>query len=249
MTTGEDRSPRGEQRENGEPASEVANWDAKQAERDANEEPSERLQIHASRDVYGEIRVSGSNNSVVIGGDVGSDDGVGTSSTGARETLAERRQRFFFDFLKHLLSQAEWTFRLSVWFMSGGAAVILAGGILALVHAGNPDLSYLPVVTSLTGALITVGGGALAVHARRARTHVTEQADRMDAKIDHDHRLETATTLIDRVEDPVARDRLNAAAAMKALDIQPTPDVMVDRLLPEQQSRQPGEIEPDGSAR
>ncbi|MCX5124635.1 hypothetical protein [Streptomyces sp. NBC_00347] len=160
--------------------------------------------------------------------------------------LAEQRQEFFFDFLRHSLKQAEWTFRLSVWFMSGGAAVILAGGILALVHAGNPDLSYIPIVTCLTGGLFTVGGGALAVHARRSRAHVTEQADRMDIKIDLDHKLETATALIDRVEDPVARDRLNTAAAMKALDMQSTPDVMVNRLLPEQDARVAGEIEPGG---
>lgn len=159
-------------------------------------------------------------------------------------TLAEQRQRFYFDFLKHSLRQAEWTFRLSVWFMSGGAAVILAGGVLALVHAGNPDLSYLPLVTSLTGALITVGGGALAVHARRARAHVTEQADRIDDKIDLDHKFETATALIDRVDDRTARDRLNAAAAMKALGMEPSPETMVDRLLPEEGFGPDRQIEP-----
>ncbi|WP_157996851.1 TRADD-N-associated membrane domain-containing protein, partial [Streptomyces otsuchiensis] len=165
----------------------------------------------------------------------------------ARETLAEQRQRFFFDFLKHSLQQAEWTFRLSVWFMSGGAAILLAGGVLALVHAGDRNLSYIPVVTSLTGTLITVGGGAMAVQARRARSHVTEQADRMDAKIDLDHKLEMAITLIDRVNDPSARDRLHAAAALKALDMQSSPDVMVDRLLPGRENRSRREIERDDS--
>lgn len=165
------------------------------------------------------------------------------------ESLAEQRQKFFFDFLKHSLKQAEWTFRLSVWFMAGGAAIILTAAVLGLVHAGNPDLSYLPIVTFLTGALITGGGGALAVHARRARAHVTEQADRMDVKIDLDHKMETATTFIDRVDDPAVRDRLNSAAAMKALDMQSTPEVMVDRLLPGQENRQPGEIEPGGTTR
>ncbi|MFF8634966.1 hypothetical protein ACF052_12355 [Streptomyces pilosus] len=166
-----------------------------------------------------------------------------------RESLAEQRQRFFFDFLKYSLKQAEWTFRLSIWFMSGGGAVILAGGVLALVHAGNPDLSYLPIVTSLTGALFTIGGGALAVHARRARAHVTEQADRMDIKIENDHKLERATTLIDRVEDPVARDRLNAAAAIKALDMQSSSESMVDRLLPKRDDRPTGEIGSGETAR
>lgn len=166
-----------------------------------------------------------------------------------RPSLAEQQQKFFFNFLNKSLNQSEWTFRLSVWFMAGGAAIILTAAVLGLVHAGNPDLSYLPIVTFLTGALITGGGGALSLHARRARAHVTEQADRMDAKIDLHHKMETATTFIDRVDDPAVRDRLNSAAAMKALDMQSTPEVMVDRLLPGQESRQPGEIEPGGTTR
>ncbi|WP_233273393.1 TRADD-N-associated membrane domain-containing protein [Streptomyces broussonetiae] len=157
-----------------------------------------------------------------------------------KPSLAEQRQKFHFEFLNHSLKQAEWTFRLSVWFMTGGAAVILVGAVLALLHAGSPSHGYVPLVTSLTGALITVGGGALAVHARRARAHVTEQAQRIEDKIDADHQLETATTFINRVSDPDAKDRLNAAAAMKALNMQAN-QTMVNRLLP---SDQPKEIEP-----
>ncbi|MEU4048672.1 hypothetical protein AB0F09_05565 [Streptomyces olivaceus] len=71
----------------------------------------------------------------------------------------------------------------------------------------------------------------------------------MDVKIDLDHKMETATTFIDRVDDEAVRDRLNSAAAMKALDMQSTPEVMVDRLLPESDTRPPGEIEPGGPAR
>ncbi|WP_411073263.1 TRADD-N-associated membrane domain-containing protein [Streptomyces sp. cmx-4-25] len=163
---------------------------------------------------------------VHIGGTVENINVVSPPSPRTRgDRLAEQRQKFFFDFLQHSLKQAEWTFRLSVWFMAGGAAIIL------------------------TGALITGGGGALAIHSQRARAHVTEQADRMDVKIDLDHKMETATAFIDRVDDPAVRDRLNSAAAMKALDMQPNPEVMADRLLPEQENRRPGEIEPGGSHR
>ena len=161
-----------------------------------------------------------------------------------KPSLVEQRQNFHFEFLNHSLKQAEWTFRLSVWFMTGGAAVILIGVVLALLHAGSPSHGYVPLVTSLTGALITVGGGALAVHARRARAHVTEQAQRIEDKIDADHQLETATTFIDRVSDPEAKDRLNAAAAMKALNMQAN-QTMVNRLLP---GEQPKEIEPGDTA-
>ncbi|MFF3351080.1 hypothetical protein ACFYWN_00310 [Streptomyces sp. NPDC002917] len=205
------------------------------------EEPTSRssVQVHVSGEASGNV--------FQIGRDLGVQP-VGNQKPNA-ESLAEQRQKFFFDFLKHSLKQAEWTFRLSVWFMAGGSAIILTAAVLGLVHAGNPDLSYLPIVTFLTGALITGGGGALAVHARRARAHVTEQADRMDVKIDLDHKMETAIAFIDRVDDAAVRNRLNSAAAMKALDMQSSPEVMVDRLLPGQETRQSGEIEPGGSLR
>lgn len=170
-----------------------------------------------------------------------SGDGVISSSAlavGTSPSLAEQRQKFHFDFLNHTLKQAEWTFRLSVWFMSGGAVVILAGAVLALVHAGNPDLSYLPLVTSLTGALITVGGGALALHSKRTMANLTQQAEHNESKIDIDHKLEVATTFIDRVQDSVRKDRLNSAAALRALDMQSAPEMMVDRVLPAEQVRE-----------
>ncbi|MCF2130601.1 hypothetical protein L1I79_29840 [Strepomyces sp. STD 3.1] len=159
------------------------------------------------------------------------------------QSLAKQRQKFHFDFLNHTLKQAEWTFRLSVWFMTGGALIILAGGVLALVHAGNPDVSYLPYVTALTGALITIGGGALAVHSKRTMANLTKAAEDNEKKIDIDHKLEVATAFIDRVEDSEAKDRLNSAAAMKALGMEAKPETMVDRLLP---GEQPREIEPGG---
>lgn len=159
----------------------------------------------------------------------------------AATRLAEQRQKFHFDFLNHALKQAEWTFRLSVWFMTGGALVILAGAVLALVHAGNPDLSYLPLVTSLTGALITVGGGALALHSKRAMANLTKAAEDNENKIDIDHKLEVATTFIDRVQDSQAKDRLNSAAALKALGMDAQPETMVNRLLPDPQTK---EIDP-----
>ncbi|MCD9589806.1 hypothetical protein LUV28_18515 [Streptomyces sp. 8ZJF_21] len=127
--------------------------------------------------------------------------------------------------------------------MTGGSLIILAGGVLALVHAGNPDLSYLPLVTSLTGALITIGGGALALHSKRTMANLTKAAEDNEKKIDIDHKLEIATTFIDRVADSKQRDDLNSAAAMKALSMDAAPEMMVNRLLPEQ----PKEIEPGGS--
>ena len=45
------------------------------------------------------------------------------------------------------LRRAEWTFRLSVWFMTGGTAVILVTAI-PLFHTGHPITGYVPLVTT-----------------------------------------------------------------------------------------------------
>jgi hypothetical protein len=150
-----------------------------------------------------------------------------------QSSLASERQKLFFEFVRQALRQSETTFRLSVIFMSGGAAIILAGGILALIHAGNPHLGYVPVVTSLTGALITTGGGALAIHSNRARKHLTEQAHGLDMKIEEDHRLEKASVLIDRVQDQGLKDRLHAMTAIRTLGMSPDPKTVTNRVLPE----------------
>ncbi|WP_330305891.1 MULTISPECIES: TRADD-N-associated membrane domain-containing protein [unclassified Streptomyces] len=160
----------------------------------------------------------------------------------AAESLASQRQRLFFDSFRQALHQSETTFRLSVYFMAGGAAVILAAAVLALVHAGNPDLSYMPLVTGLTGVLITAGGGALAVHANRARDHLKERAVMLDAQIEEDHMLERASDFIDRVENTDLKDRLNSASALRALGIEPPPEMLADRVLPPNDN--PRELDP-----
>ncbi len=126
--------------------------------------------------MHGSVVQSGVISNIHINGSVNSGR-VYQASRGL--SLPERRQKFHFDFLNHTLKQAEWTFCLSVSFMTGGSLIILAGGVLALVHAGNPDLSYLPLVTSLTGALITIGGGALTLHSKRTMANLTKAADAM----------------------------------------------------------------------
>jgi hypothetical protein len=172
----------------------------------------------------------------------------GNANTGVAPTdkpsLAERRQEFHFDFLKHAMKQAEWMFILSVCAMTAGVIAMLVGGILALAHAGSPNHGYASLATGLSGAFFTAGGGLLARHSKRTMANLTDAAKRNEAKIDADHQLEVATKLIDRVEDKDVKDRLNSAAALKAMNIQPNPDTMLNRLLP---GDQPKEIEPGES--
>ncbi|MEV0829066.1 TRADD-N-associated membrane domain-containing protein [Nonomuraea rubra] len=169
-------------------------------------------------------------------------------ATPAAPDLAKERQSFFFDFLRQALKQAETTFRLSVLFMSGGAIILLTGGTLALINASNPDWSYLPLLTSLSGLLITSCGGAFALHSNRARKHLTVQAERIHENIQADTTLTQALDLIDRVDDPVLRDRLKSFTAMRVLNLQPRPDQVADHLFsPKDQS--PPEIEQGSSTR
>lgn len=161
------------------------------------------------------------------------------------QTLAEQRQQFHFDFLRQSLKQAEVTFWLSIAFMASGAVVILVGAVLALVYASSADLSYIPLVTALTGALISVGGGALAVHARKAKAHVTEQAQRIGDKADKDEGLQTTLKLIDQVGDKELRDRIRTAVALQALNVTPAPETIASSLLPDPKSRiEPGNSNP-----
>ncbi|WP_405465582.1 hypothetical protein OG783_20280 [Streptomyces jietaisiensis] len=159
--------------------------------------------------------------------------------------LAEKRQDFQVDFMNHTLKQSEWTFNLGVAFTAGGAAIILTGAALALVHAGKPERDYAQLVKSLAGGLVTGGGGgALMLHSKRAMANLAKAAEENEKKIDSDRDVEVAMTFIDRVEDPQERDRLNSAAAMKVLGIDAKPEAMFDRLLPGEQLKP---IEPGGS--
>lgn len=168
---------------------------------------------------------------------------VGMDLAPASDESRTRRQEFFFDFLRQALKQADTTFRLSVMFMSGGAVILLVGGGLALVHAGDPDFSYVPLLTSLSGLLITSCGGAFALHSNRARKHLTQQAEGIHTEMRADVTLEQTLGLIDRVDDPHLRDRLRSVAVMTSLGFAPDAGEVTDRLLP-QRSQEPGEIEP-----
>lgn len=197
----------------------------------------------ATQDSIADVTRATGQRSVAVGGDIGlvvTGDNVTVNNpspsvvaAAEQQSLASERQRLRMDMFRQALRHAEATFRLSVAFMSGGAAIILTGGILALSHAGNPDLSYMPLVTSLTGALITGGGGALAVHANRARKHVTEQGERLDVQIEKDHEVERLRGWIDRVVKAETRDQLNATAAIKDMGVDPDPTTVTNRVLPD----------------
>ena len=156
--------------------------------------------------------------------------------------LEVKRNNFLYDFLKQALGQAETTFRLSVIFMSAGAVILLVGGCMALANAGNPNWNLLPVLTSLSGLLITACGGAFAVHSNRARKHLTEQADRLHEEMRSDVLHTQTLELIDRVTDENLRDRLRSVTAMRLLGLNPDSAIAMNKILPNQ-TQDSGELE------
>ncbi|MGW7004738.1 TRADD-N-associated membrane domain-containing protein [Streptomyces sp. NPDC054933] len=157
-----------------------------------------------------------------------------------RSTLAEQRQAFHFDFLKHSLTTSEVTFWISICVMTLGAIIFLAGVTFVLFRQGNESLKW---ITSLSGVVIGAGGGVLNRHARQARADVTKQAERVEGKIDADDRYEKATALIERVQDPTLKDRLTGTAVLKQLELTPDAEETAKRLIAPQSTPR-SEIEP-----
>ena len=163
--------------------------------------------------------------------------GTGNTTVNRPDSLAERRQEFHFDVLKLKMKHAQWMIFISVFAVAVGVVALIAGVAMALTNTGSTH-GY---VTGASGLAASLGGGALHRHAKRAMADLTDAAKRNEDKIDVDHQIEVATTLIDRVGDKGLKDRLNSAAALKALNIHPNPDTMFNNLLP---GDPPKEIEP-----
>jgi hypothetical protein len=155
-----------------------------------------------------------------------------------KDELAKSRESFLFDFYRQALKQAETTFRMSVVFMSIGTVIVLAGGVLALVRFGNVGRDNIALLTALSGVIIGSCGGAFAVHANRARKHLTTQAEKMEQDLQADRKLEQTLRLIDEVEDADLRDRLKSVAAMRVLDVGPDPENVTHHLLARDQQRE-----------
>ncbi|WP_410670654.1 TRADD-N-associated membrane domain-containing protein [Amycolatopsis sp. cmx-4-68] len=148
-----------------------------------------------------------------------------------KDDLARGRQSFLFDFYGQALRQSATTFRMSVIFMSIGAVIVLTGGALALMRLGSGSQGSVAILTALGGVIIGTCGGAFAVHANRARKHLTRQAEKMERDLQDDRKLEQTLRLIDQVEDPNLRDRLKSVTAMRVLDIGPDSESVTNHLL------------------
>ncbi|MCU1643106.1 MAG: hypothetical protein JWN03_3381 [Nocardia sp.] len=134
-----------------------------------------------------------------------------------------QKLRYSFRFLNHSLWQSTITFALSMIITTAGALILLVGAGLALKHAGESRANYTGLITSLSGVVITVCGGAFTVQANKARRHATEQTEQVRRELKSDLAFDRASKQIEKIQDPALRDRLFAISALKELDLSPTP--------------------------
>ncbi|MGV9724006.1 TRADD-N-associated membrane domain-containing protein [Nocardia beijingensis] len=163
---------------------------------------------------------------VIVTGDNASVKVVGEASASVSTPPVElpaQRQEFYFRFLGNALLQANITFLLAMLFTAAGACVTVGGAVMLLAHVGSGAAVSTPLFTTLSGLAVAGGGGAFAVHAYRARSHVTMRADQVREDIKCDVAFERATTLIDRVQDRDLKDHLLSLTAVKELGLSPAP--------------------------
>ncbi|GGP43022.1 TRADD-N-associated membrane domain-containing protein [Saccharothrix coeruleofusca] len=172
--------------------------------------------------------------------------GARATSNPEGDGYSERRQSFLFNFYNQAFKQAEITFRMSLVFMGIGAIVVLAGGGLALLRGSGPGLNYAALVSSLSGAIIGTCGGAFALHANRARRHLTEQVEKIEKELQSDRRLQQTLQLIEQVDDSTLRDRLKSVTAMRALDVEPDAQAVTSHLLADSTTVTPKALPRDG---
>ncbi|MEU6098364.1 helix-turn-helix transcriptional regulator [Streptomyces sp. NPDC047079] len=197
-----------------------------------------------------QIVVTGGGNVIATGSDVTIAQ-VGAAESAAGEsrppTLSEQRRKFHFDYLQRSLTQSTVMFWVSLGVMTLGAVIILTSGVIVAFRDGGQGLDW---VRGLSGALITVAGGALYRQARQKESDVAKIAGEVAAKVEADDRFEKATALIERVEDPKLKDQLKTTAALTQLGFEPNADEVAGRLLPQQNqrlevTRRPDSSEPD----
>uniref|UniRef100_A0AAU2JPH2 Cyanobacterial TRADD-N associated 2 transmembrane domain-containing protein n=1 Tax=Streptomyces sp. NBC_00049 TaxID=2903617 RepID=A0AAU2JPH2_9ACTN len=113
------------------------------------------------------------------------------------------------------LTQARSSFATSQWFAGAGAAVLLFGVGLAVWKAESTGDLYLGVVTSSVGLVVTLVGQLFHRRADIALRHMAGQT----ASLRDDRRaaetIRQAIGLLDAVDDPQLRGRLQAGLIMK----------------------------------
>lgn len=171
------------------------------------------------------IDIGGTNAGIVVTGDSSTVHiGRGYLSFPGRE---DPREEFLSNVRSLALSEAKSVSLLSRICMTAGAAIVLCGGLLALLHHGGA----VGPSTALGGVLVGTCGGAFALQSKRSHKRLTEEARRVSEELQLDHTREEALALIEGIDNAELRDRLRSITAMRTLGLAPAPEDVANRVF------------------
>jgi hypothetical protein len=139
---------------------------------------------------------------------------------GAREFFMQslrHRDEFVGSFLKQALSQAETTFRLSVFFMTVGGIFVLGAATLAITKFAGTPSHGIALASGLCGILITTSGAAFSIRADKARKHLASQASSMHTQLLDERRFTQMSELLAGIRDPQLNDQARVSLALRLL--------------------------------
>jgi hypothetical protein len=175
----------------------------------------------------GGVQIGGGTQHIVINGPAAA---MGFPPAGRYDE--DPRQQFLGKVRDLALTEASSAARFARIFMSLGAVIVLLGGALAVLRVGISHGTSTGWVTALGGALVGTVGGAFRLHANHERKNLDREAAKVVEELHADHSREEALIMIDRVDDPVLRDRLRSITAMRTLGLAPGPDEVANRVFP-----------------
>ncbi|SEO01020.1 TRADD-N-associated membrane domain-containing protein [Actinacidiphila rubida] len=169
-------------------------------------------------------RISFNNRGIVVTG--GASVNIGSIGSG-HQARRDPREDFLAAVRALALSEAKSVSLLSRVCMTAGAAIVLCGGLLALLnHGGAVGPS-----TALGGVLVGTCGGAFALQSKRSHKRLTDEALRVSQELQLDHSREETLALIREIENPALRDRLRSMTAMRELGLAPAPEDAANRVF------------------
>jgi membrane protein implicated in regulation of membrane protease activity len=114
------------------------------------------------------------------------------------------------DYYSQSLAQFKASFRISLFFASLGAFILLSGVALAVFRAGGNGSQYAAVTSTVAGTVASLLSGVLFVYSSRAIKHLDSQAMRLREDRDRERSFERNCTLLDRIKSESLRDQVTA---------------------------------------
>lgn len=127
------------------------------------------------------------------------------------ESIADDPQfQLLLDYYSQSLAQFKASFRISLFFASLGAIILLSGVAMAVFRADTNGSQYAGVTSTIAGTVASLLSGVLFVYSSRAIKHLDSQTVRLREDRDRERSFERNCTLLDRIKSEPLRDQVTA---------------------------------------